>query len=240
MCKVLAVGDIHTKMWIIESVTKLINQYDCIVFIGDYADDWDQSPLKTIETWRRLKMLTSLYPDKVRALVGNHDFAYLLSFDPRSGGYNRTTQLLLDSPENRDLKTWLSKLPVTAEIDGVTYSHAGIDATWNESVNEHSLWADNSPIWTRPDDSDYIEVPQVFGHTPHATCTQLENNIWCIDTFSSYRDGTPIGDQTVLEITDGETFNIKKLENNDNNSNTPSVSNEVSEPRSRFNKSTDT
>lgn len=229
MSRVLAVGDIHTKMWIIECVSKLINQYDSIVFVGDYADDWTSGPLQTLETWRRLKILTSMYPNKVKAIVGNHDYAYILDFPPRSSGHNQTTQLHLDSPENRDLKEWLSELPVKLEIDGVIYSHAGIDATWDGSTDQRSMWADNSPIWTRPDDTEYIETPQVFGHTPQYGCTEIEENIWCIDTFSTYRDGTPIGDRTILEVIDGKEFNIKKLENkNENNDSVTSVKDKIS------------
>lgn len=228
MCKVLAVGDVHTKMWIIESVSKLINQYDCIVFVGDYADDWNSGPLQTLETWRRLKVLCTMYPDKVRVVIGNHDYAYLLSFDPRSSGYNRTTQLLLDSPENRDVKDWLKTLPVQIDIDKVTYTHAGRDVNWNTSTDEKFLWGDDSPIWNRPDHTIYGPEAQVFGHTPQLTCNEIQENVWCIDTFSTYRDGTPIGDHTVLEIIDGIEFKIKKLETNENNDSLASVKDKVS------------
>lgn len=229
MSKVLAVGDIHTKMWIIEAVTKLVNQYDSIVFVGDYADDWVSEPCQTIETWRRLKMLTSLYPDKVKAVVGNHDFAYTMEkIRPQSSGYNQVTQLMLNAPENRDLKTWVKNLPVQLDIDGVTYTHAGRDVNWNTSTDEHFLWGNDSPIWNRPDGTVYGPEAQVFGHTPQLTCTEIEDNIWCIDTFSTYHDGTPIGDQTVLEITGGKEFKKKKLDKNDNNNSATSVETEIS------------
>lgn len=228
MSKVLAVGDIHTKIWIIDQVEKLVEEYDEIVFIGDYADDWGSTPGQSIQTWMRMKQIQSKYPDKVKALVGNHDFAYLLSFNPRSSGHNNTTQMLINSPDNRELKRWLSGLPVRVDIDGVVYTHAGVDAHWNESSDERFLWRDDSPIWTRPENTIYGPEPQVFGHTPQHTCTEIEENIWCIDTFSTYRDGSPIGDETVLEIIDGTEFKIKKLEKNENNSNTSSFEDKVS------------
>lgn len=211
MSKVLAVGDIHTKSWIVYNVAKLINQYDHIVFLGDYCDDWNSGALSSVETIRSIRMLQSLYPDKVKAVIGNHDFAYLLSFDPRSSGYNRSTQLQIDSPENKEIKSWLQSLPVTIKIDGCTYSHAGVGEHWVETKDEKLLWQDYSPIWNRPDHTSYGPEPQVFGHTPQITCTEVERNIWCIDTFSTYRDGTPIGDQTILEVTDGKEFNIREL-----------------------------
>lgn len=211
MSKALAVGDIHTKSWIIHNVAKLINQYDYIIFVGDYVDDWNSGPLSSIETWRALRIFQLLYPDKVRVIAGNHDYAYLLSFDPRSSGYNRTTQVLLDSPENKEIKKWLRELPITMVVDGCTYSHAGVGTDWSDSNDERLLWQDYSPIWNRPDHTIYGPEPQVFGHTPQTTCTELEEGIWCIDTFSTYRDGTPIGDQTILEVTDGKEFNVREL-----------------------------
>ncbi len=44
MGKILAIGDIHTKIWVIEKVAKVINGYDRVVFCGDYADDFSASP----------------------------------------------------------------------------------------------------------------------------------------------------------------------------------------------------
>ena len=209
--KTLAIGDLHTKAQIIDKVEKLIDNYDAVIFVGDYADDWNTSPLMTIAIWRRLKELQEKYGEKVTALIGNHDYSYILSFRPYSSGYNATTQMLLSTPENKELLSWLKDLPVTKELDGVVYSHAGIDISWNGSLDDNSLWADNSPLWTRPDDTDYTDTPQVFGHTPSKTCYEVAPNIWCIDTFSTYPDGTPVGDGTVLEITDGKTFNKIKL-----------------------------
>ena len=72
--KTLAIGDLHTKAQIIDKVEKLIDSYDAIVFVGDYADDWDTSPLMTIAIWHKLKELQEKYREKVTALIGNHDY----------------------------------------------------------------------------------------------------------------------------------------------------------------------
>ncbi len=213
--KVLAVGDIHCKTDIIDKVWQAVDYYNRVVFVGDYADDWKASHQDSIDTWKRLKDFQEAHPSKVRVLVGNHDYIYANYTKSTQSGYNLLTQTLIDTPENRELREWLRTLPVTLEIDGVLYSHAGIDESWNGKEDTNSLWADNSPIWTRPDDTDYIQVPQVFGHTPSQTCYEVKPNVWCIDTFSTYPDGTPVGDYTVLEITDGSTFDIKSLENID-------------------------
>lgn len=92
------------------------------------------------------------------------------------------------------------------------------------------MWADKTELL-----DDYLQSnivgrehvwKQVCGHTPVTTIeSHLDNHIFFVDTFSTYRDGTPIGDETVLEIIDGTTFNILKLKeiNNDNNNNTSSI-----------------
>lgn len=215
--KILAIGDIHTKIWIIESVRNVIQNYDAVVFVGDYADDWSSGPLSTIETWRALRQLQFDYPSKVHIVMGNHDYIYVNYTSSISSGYNRTTQILIDSPEMVDLKIWLKDIPVVKSIDGVTFSHAGIGVDYDESLQD--LWDDRSPLWARPDYTVYKDFPQVFGHTPSQTCWEVQPNVWCIDTFSTYRDGSPIGDRTALEVIDGKCFKKIKMENkNDNDS----------------------
>jgi predicted MPP superfamily phosphohydrolase len=198
--RVLAIGDIHTKTWIIDLVEKVVNEYDAIVFCGDYADNWGARPINTVNTWKRLKALCDAHPGKVLPVLGNHDYAYL--HDVSCSGHNYTAEMLLHIPENRQLKDWLSALPISVELDGVTYAHAGVDERWDGK----NMWSDISPLWVRPDWAQYKKVPQVVGHTPVETVTEVQPGIWLIDTFSQYHDGRPIGDGTVLAVTDGTHF----------------------------------
>jgi predicted MPP superfamily phosphohydrolase len=202
--RVLAIGDIHTKLWIVDKVRQLTDDYDQIVFVGDYADDWNASPLESINTWKELRSLSHSEP-KVKLVTGNHDYIYVHKTPTKQSGYNQLTQFLLDT--NKGLKEWLQKLPLTLKIDGVTYSHAGITDTW---VGDPSnLWFDCSPLWARPPWADYRDIPQVFGHTPQKTCLEVQLNAWCIDTFSTDPNGNPLGDYTVLEITNGKFKKVK-------------------------------
>lgn len=209
--KTLAIGDIHTKVWIVDEVEKLVGKYDAIVFVGDYADDWNKDALDTIDTWQKLYFLQQAHPEKVKLVLGNHDFIYSRKTPTLQSGYNSITQLAINSPANNYLKQWLLGLPITLEVDGVTFSHAGVAKGWDGTQEMSDLWQDNSPIWVRPSWAEYLQIPQVFGHTPQATCTELHPNIWAIDTFSTRSDGTPIGDHTVLEIKDGKKFKKVKL-----------------------------
>lgn len=230
--RILAIGDIHTKSWIIEEVEKIADNYDAVVFCGDYADDWGTGPSHSMSTWRLLKMLMDSNP-KVKAVLGNHDYAYIhKEISGVSSGYHPVTQQLLNAPENKKIKDWLLSLPVVIELDGITFSHAGVTDEWNGEFDVHSLWQDNSPIWTRPEKFgghfNYKNIPQVIGHNPSETCEELVPNVWCIDTFSTYQDGTPVGDQTVLEIINGKFNKIKLKEKNEHNDSPANIETNVS------------
>lgn len=213
--KILAVGDIHTKQWVIDRVEKLLPDYDRIIFVGDYADDFGQDGLESIDTWHKLFMLQQANEEKVKLVLGNHDFIYVNKTPTLQSGYNGITQLAISSPAYSYLKDWLLSLPITLVEDGVTFSHAGVAKGWDGTTEMSDLWQDCSPIWVRPDNAEYEQIPQVFGHTPSKTCWEVHENIWCIDTFSTYPDGNTYGDQTFLEITDGKKFRKIKSENTD-------------------------
>jgi predicted phosphodiesterase len=57
MGKILAIGDIHTKIWIIEKFSKVIDDYDKVIFCGYYADDFSASPQDTLNAWNYIKDL---------------------------------------------------------------------------------------------------------------------------------------------------------------------------------------
>lgn len=207
--KVLAIGDIHTKIWIINKVRQIAHDFDAIVFVGDYADDWGKAPIDTINTWKELRSFADSRKN-VHLVQGNHDFIYTHNVGTSQGGYSTGTQFMLDmEPE---LKRWLRDLPIILELDRVTYSHAGITKDWSGGMHPDTLWNDVSPLWVRPDDGfEYKDMPQVFGHTPSETCWEVDRGIWCIDTFSTYPDGRPFGDGSVLEVVDGKQFIKRSL-----------------------------
>ncbi len=207
MAKVLAIGDVHTKIWLIDKITNVIKDYDKVIFCGDYADDFSASPQNTISTWKALKNLQAKNQGKVELVMGNHDYIYVHDTPSFQTGYNPTTHILIDIPENKDLKEWLISLPVIIKIDDVSYSHAGITNEWSGSEDVIGLWNNSSPIWARPNsNTTYKNIPQVFGHTPSKTCHEVKHNVWCIDTFSTFPDGSSFGDGSVLEITNGNKF----------------------------------
>ena len=211
MSKILAVGDLHTKLWMIDSVAELVNFYDYIVFCGDYADNWNTPPAQSIAAWRLLRQFMQEYPDKVYAVIGNHDYSYIHpEIAGRSSGWNQVISMLINAPENKKIKEWLLNLPITFKLDGVTFSHAGITEQWDGKEDVSGLWNDVSPIWARPPEfggqAKYKEILQVIGHNPSKEIWNPQENIWCIDTFSEDQNNNFIGNQTLLEITNGKEF----------------------------------
>lgn len=226
-------GDIHTKSWIITEVERIVDHYDAVVFVGDYADNWNAGPGETMSTWRNLKLLMQDNP-KVHAVIGNHDYAYLHpQIAGRSSGFNPITNTLINAPENKRLKNWLLSLPPVLGLDGITFSHAGLTEEWDGDDSVMGLWNDTSPIWARPKEfgghTTYKNITQVIGHNSSEKIWQPQENIWCIDTFSQKPNRNIIGDETVLEIVDGKKFNVLKLkEIYENNNNTTNIEDDVS------------
>ncbi len=235
MSKVLAIGDIHTKQWIIYEVAEIMDLYDHVVFCGDYADNWNTPGTQSMATWRLLKQMVESNPEKVHAVIGNHDYAYIHpEIAGHSSGWDPVTFTLLNTPENKPLRNFLLSLPAVFELEGVTYSHAGITNEWDKDESVYGLWQDNSPIWARPPEMGgnitYKKIPQVIGHNTYPQITELAPNVWCIDVFSETPDNKPAGDQTMLEIIDGKEFNVINIKEilNENNNDTSSVEDEIS------------
>ena len=76
---VLFVGDVHNHLYIFDDVQRLDKEYnfDKIVFLGDYVDDWNTNNQDSLETLKKVFELKESNPDKYRFCLGNHEFSYL-------------------------------------------------------------------------------------------------------------------------------------------------------------------
>lgn len=202
MSKVLAIGDIHQKDWILDKVKQVAHKYDYVVLCGDYVDNWGASARDRVDMFHKMIRFTEDVPNVI-AIEGNHDLCYHdKELAGMYAGWDREAQGLINI--NPEIKQWLANLPQYHFIDGVIYSHAGMTMDWDES--RHPM-AEDGHMWVRPYDGYLYRPYQVFGHTPCHTCYEVQPNVWCIDTFSQHRDGSHIGDCSVLEIIDGKKFN---------------------------------
>lgn len=231
---ILAVGDIHCKGWIIDKVELIVDKYDLIVFIGDIIDDWQATPQDSVDTAKKLYLLYEKHPNKIIVLKSNHDLPiFYKQARGQIAGISASNYLLWDIPENKYLVDWFESMPVIVQICGVLYSHAGLTNSFESWVSNANNVSDrdsiinainnlhysylqsypDSPLWARPRENMFSRWinGQVFGHTPSKTCGAVHDNIWAIDTFSTNRDGSLIGDETVLEIENGVNFKKIKL-----------------------------
>lgn len=133
--KIIVVGDVHGRnCW--EKVKSVINDFDKIVFVGDYFDSFY---IKTDEQIKNMKAILDFKRenyDKVVLLFGNHDTHYLKLFIS-NGEYYSGFQSVRSLDISEIVETELFNLSdgICYHADGVIYSHAGITKTWVKRFN---------------------------------------------------------------------------------------------------------
>lgn len=230
--KVLVIPDIHLKPNIFDKAEKIDNsKYDKIVCLGDLVDDWglQNNPNAYEDTLKRVLEFDKAHSDMLWCW-GNHDISYLYCLKETGFSYNMIP--LVNSYFTKLRNQCEDRLKIIHRIDTVLFSHAGLTEDFVDSLYkarpraidtiltktnkmvEHKntalrLWADDSPIWTRPQYSPLIVMYkddvyyQVVGHTPVAQPLET-GSVLTLDTFSTYSTGEPIGDCRLV-IIDTET-----------------------------------
>lgn len=220
--KVLVIPDVHLKLWIFDEADKLIDKYnlDNAIFIGDLVDDWNKQNCIDLykETIDRAELFKCMHKDSFFC-YGNHEVAYIVNgaCSGNSNLFRSEIKYLLNKYER------IVEPKIVHKIDNVIFSHAGIHDLVDvdnrvQQENDKSIvkaYNDmNSPLWLRPKylyvyDENYM---QVAGHTPVKNI-YCENNIWYVDTFSTYPDGSQYGNQTFMSI-DTISFDVTIYYNN--------------------------
>lgn len=138
---ILFVGDIHNHSYMFDDIKKLDEQYnfDRIICLGDYVDDWLTDNHQSLETLNKLIELKKSNPMKYTFLVGNHENSYL-GF-PCSGH-----QYVLDDIMERILteNIELFDLYTSVNIDNKEFicTHSGIcnDFVTNQLIANEKTW----------------------------------------------------------------------------------------------------
>ena len=231
--KVLVISDVHLKPWIIETAGQMMERhgFDNAVFLGDFADDWDQERNIDLykETYAALEIFLLKYPDS-KVCYGNHDLSYV--WQKLESGYSTyARQTVVDCLHQLYKTVNVSRFQYIHKIDNVLFSHAGITMSFLRmhfvdipaigdilvtinGMGPEDIWNDASPVWARPENrfgfyrgfisrnEDYL---QVVGHTPVERPEYREKDgILMTDVFSTYRDGRPIGTKQFVWV-DSET-----------------------------------
>ena len=213
------------------------HNFDRIIFMGDYCDDWLSTGQNTIDTLNLMFKLKNSNPYKYTLLLGNHELSYL--GHPCSGH-----QYMYGTQIENILRSNINKLDLytIVNINNIEYvcSHSGftdqfIDMElgdnykstldmWNKDklnyLNHIKLCSyyrgGTSPyssfVWCDGQElllSKHSIMPyQIVGHTP-VQYINTDDNIKFIDTHSTYRDGTSFGDKSYLMWDEKEFVNVQ-------------------------------
>lgn len=234
--RILVIPDIHLKSWIFDRAETILKagKADGTVCLMDMPDDWNMEfDIETYrETFDRAIAFAKAYPDTLWC-YGNHDVSY--PWGKLETGYSpyaeRTVMSKLEELKNSLRKP--AQINILQRIDNVLFSHGGLTTEFIKwfnkdllnadiddvitAVNEAStefLWNDESPLWVRPQYKKREafradKYKQVVGHTPIEKIIEKDGFV-STDVFSTYRDGTQIGESAMIVI-DSETGIYKKI-----------------------------
>lgn len=207
--KIVVLGDIHGRdCW--EKVWKDNQDVDKFIFLGDYFDSRDISPLIQLDNFYKIKDLQEKYPDKVILLTGNHDEQYLNPHNGTFSGY----QTMFHMDINEALRKANLKY---CHVEGnIVFTHAGISIDWAEKfgidlngdienqlntlhsssykfdsgpiLDYYGYYRGQGPLWIRPATLRKKgvlpeNIIQVVGHTRHIPAERVEKNLVLIDSL---------------------------------------------------------
>lgn len=127
--KVLLIGDVHGRTFWQEPLEK--NDYDLVIFMGDYFDPYDQSLRKGMyDNFEKILEFKEAHPEECLLLTGNHDGHYVgmsqgsrWSIETQSG-YGDKLRDLIDNGT-------LQKAYMMEGLDKpVLFTHAGLSRTF--------------------------------------------------------------------------------------------------------------
>jgi len=104
-----------------------IDDYDEVVFIGDYTDSFVIMNVLILHNLKEIILVKMAYPDKVHLLIGNHDLQYIYNQQRFiCAGYR--TEMAHDL--HQEFKT--ANFELAYQINNVLFTHAGVINKWND------------------------------------------------------------------------------------------------------------
>lgn len=128
MAKTLFVGDLHTKNGILKRVIELAKDYQTVIFLGDYVDDWMSAPEYSKQLLETLIQFKLDNPGKVKLLLGNHDFSEWFGRPFACSGHNYITSQLV-APIFAKYED-LFDIAYSPNNNAFLCSHAGFTKSW--------------------------------------------------------------------------------------------------------------
>ena len=207
--RIFAIGDIHGCA---EALERLLGRLpvdwgvDLVIFLGDYIDRGPE-PRRVVE---KVIELRKLYPERVIALRGNHEWMflrYLRGIEPEVFLFNGGEATLrayyqegkLDIPEEH--RTFLEDLPLYYETEDYFFVHAGVrpERPLHSQEEEDLLWI-REGFYYYP---GTFPKKIVFGHTPFPEPLLLPDRLG-IDTGCVYG-----GKLTAIELPAEKIYQVE-------------------------------
>jgi hypothetical protein len=161
--KLIVVGDIHLHH---TKADKIIQRYEDthkIVFVGDYFDDFNDTPQKNEETALWLK--TIVHHPSIITLRGNHDENYDPRVNTKCAGFSHDKKRAINSVLSID--DW-DRLSYFHYENGWLISHAGINKHWFFDPMKNSF------------DMEYFQI-KLEEYVKKQRIGDYDNGIWACD-----------------------------------------------------------
>lgn len=129
--KTIVLGDTHGRNIWKDIVNK--EEFDRIIFIGDYFDSFDIEADQQINNFLDICEYKKNGGKEVIMLIGNHDHHYFKNIgNSGTSGYQKTFSILIEEvlEGNKDL------LQMAYSMDELLFSHAGVGESWLEQCLE--------------------------------------------------------------------------------------------------------
>lgn len=208
--KILAIGDIHGRDYWKDIIKSHKQDFDKVIFIGDYFDSWSLPFDKQIENFQDIIQFKLEHIDKVVLLFGNHDYHYMSAFSTdKYSGYQpehaSSIQSIIDGGLSRGL------LQMCSIDDGFLFTHAGVTKTWAKFANIDLNKLEGSI------NKCFMMTPQMFKFMSYEGADRTGNNIWqspiwvrpdslCDDMIDGYTQ--VVGHTTMSDIVKDEEKDV--------------------------------
>ena len=134
--KILVLPDIHgRKFW--EEPCKHIEDYDKIVFLGDYMDPYDFEHIsvpEALENFDNILAFADSHKDKVTLLLGNHDMPYFSEKYKSFSWYHPRHSKEYCNDISQRFEEYKDLFKIADVADDVLFTHAGCTHEWIMTV----------------------------------------------------------------------------------------------------------
>ena len=138
--KLLVIPDVHTHYAKVERLIGKYHKTHKFIFMGDYFDQFGDTPEINSSTAHWLKTVMGSEPDWVY-LYGNHDMIYHPHFSCMCSGFSHAKKMAIN--QELTIEDW-NKLKYFHFENGHWFSHAGLTKYWfqhpmSEAINVESV-----------------------------------------------------------------------------------------------------